>query len=164
MIYPNGQMSKHITRQIHSDAKNRRFALLFGSGDLRRYIYGEIMKYYTFILALFLFTSCASHNTNYVNPNSEMGKMMTEMNASARLFQNKPRINRALVENKGNAKCQDIKVSSLIEPGSKIGKIVYEYEVVALSEVCGEKRYLAIIEFRDSARTLMSSFKILNEL
>jgi len=28
---------KHLTRQIHSDGKKRRFALLFAAGDLRRY-------------------------------------------------------------------------------------------------------------------------------
>ena len=40
----------HITRQIHSDVKKRRFALLFAAGDLRRYALREKFKWNQFLL------------------------------------------------------------------------------------------------------------------
>jgi len=37
-------MKNHLTRQIHTDDKKRRFALLFASGDLQRYTEQLIRK------------------------------------------------------------------------------------------------------------------------
>ena len=95
-----------------------------------------------------------------------MGRLMAELDAKGRAFQNKNVFTEALreyEESLGNAN-STIVFESLEEPGKILSKGKREYVMNGKNEEGLEKKYLVHITFRDAALTVAKKVTVLESL
>lgn len=109
-------------------------------------------------LALFFQSALALSGTTYVTPDSEMGKMMSQLDAAGRFHQNTKLINASI--SKFDKDCGHVEATGLIEPGERLSAKKYRYIVSSRTEKCGDQLYRSTIVFKDTPRTLIKSISV----
>jgi hypothetical protein len=124
------------------------------------------MKHHiTFIIVLaFTLVGCANYQRIAVNPNSEMGQAMADMDAAALIYHNEFTIKRSLKEFEGETGYSDIESITLVEPGELISKKVVKYTIKAESRKHGSLTYQANVHFKDRARTTIRKVDSIQKL
>ncbi len=107
------------------------------------------------LVLLFLVQGCASQKVVSVGPSSETGRIMSEVDASARNFQNRGLMTSHLSKFEGDSECNDVKFREFIEPGAYVSSKVTNYDIIAASDKCGTRNYSATVHFKDAARTVI---------
>ncbi|HVU16318.1 MAG TPA: hypothetical protein VHD32_05315 [Candidatus Didemnitutus sp.] len=119
------------------------------------------------LLDTFALAGCQSEQTGtQVAPDSELGKIMQEMDARGRAHQNEPRYSKALQEYEAGhgGACNDLKFVRLQEPGQVVSQYVSLYTMEGFSEKCGRRSYHTRITFRDTAHTVATRVEVLDQV